>query len=211
VDFKVPWNDPKQPNLLQLGVKFQTPMRKTVFETGVLVNTTSFPEWNGIVEDAYKAHGISELTVRLWGQDPQEVLNMWYRWAPRCSLFVGHNVEYDVRILQAFAFRLRDNPDVIAGAKTFCTMFNTRALCKIPSQHFQGFKLPKLEEAYKALVDTRGYKGAHGALADANASSEIFWRLVDSEIVDFKFKPTGNEMTDANRITDTVPKDTAPP
>jgi DNA polymerase-3 subunit epsilon len=210
VDFKIPWNDPKQPNLLQLGMKVTTQSREVVFESGILVDSTRFPEWSGITEGALNAHKITEAVIREHGQDPQEVLNLWYKWAQRCGLFVAHNKEYDARVLQAFAFRLRDNPDIFLGGQTLCTMHTTRPLCKIQSQHYGGFKLPKLEEAYKALVDTRGFKGAHSALGDVNATSEIFWRLVDSEIFKFELKLHNPEMThDDPHPTNTVPR--APP
>ena len=57
----------------------------------------------------------------------------------------------------------------------FCTMLNTVEIVKIPGR--KGYKWPKLDEAYRILVDPDGFEGAHDALADVKACRKVFYNL----------------------------------
>lgn len=182
-DFKLPWNDDSQPNLVQIGYKVFTPKKEVVFEIGHLVNTTGFPQWNGIEPDAQDVHGISEELVREWGWNPQDTISLFQRWANRCNMFVAHNDEFDIRILQGFALRCGWSPDLFGTSMRFCTMRSTTNICKIPHPKTGRPKWPKLNEAYPFFFPGQQFKNAHNALADVNPTAEIFWKLVDAEIV----------------------------
>lgn len=184
-DFKSAWNAPHQPNLVQLGFKVVRPeKRQVVFETGMIVDCTAFPTWKGIEPDAEDVHHISEADVREWGHHYSKAAVKFNWWAQRCNLFIAHNCDFDYMIMQGFMTKAEFGPEwAPADAKLFCTMKSTTQICKIPSPKGPGYKWPKLIEAYKALVDRNGFKGAHNALADVNACEAIFWSLVDSEII----------------------------
>jgi len=181
------YNDPRQPNLLQIGYKIYDPAsRIVVFEVGHLVDTTLFAEWMGINPDAQAIHGIREEALRTYGAPPKDTITSFQSWAERCSYFVAHNESFDHTIMQCFAYRAGFSPDLFSTGRTFCTMKSTVSFCKIPSKNGVGYKWPKLSEAYGAIVDSRGFKHSHDALSDVNACAEILWKLIDAELLIFK-------------------------
>lgn len=183
-DFKASYDAEHQPNLIQLGYKiYESQSRTVVAEIGVLVNSAKFDTWRGISEGAQNVHKISEEIVRNWGYDPALVMNEFVEWADRCQTFVAHNEQFDNRIMQCFSKRAGFSPDVFGTKSKFCTMQFTTNICKIPSPKGKGFKWPKLDEAYRNLVDKNGFSDAHNALADVNACADIFWKLVDKGLI----------------------------
>lgn len=89
------------------------------------------------------------------------------------KIIVGHNVEYDIKVLSAEYHRLGlENP--FANATIIDTMKESVNYCKIPGSH--GYKWPKLQELYKFLFG-KEFVGAHNALADVNATNECYREL----------------------------------
>lgn len=178
-DFKAAWNAEHQPNLVQLGIKVYTPKREVVFETGINVNTTEFPSWNGIAPEAQNVHGISEELLRAYGDTPEYAAETFLKWANRCNLFVAHNEQFDYKIMQCFLQRAGYSPDFYAGANKYCTMMTSTNICKVPSPNGRGYKWPKLNEAYPHFFNGKQFDNAHNALADVNPCAEIFWVHID--------------------------------
>ena len=184
-DFKADWNAPHQPNLIQLGYKVQDlQSRQTLFEVGHLIDTTPFESWKGISPGAQSAHGISEASLREWGTLPADAMHQLDHWARKCVLRVAHNESFDFQVVRGFAHRTGYSPEVFPPlARAYCTMKSTVNVCKVPAKSGYGYKWPKLDEAYRALVNQKGFRDAHNALADVNACADIFWTLVDSEVI----------------------------
>lgn len=182
-DFKLPWNDPSQPNLVQLGFQVYDLNRMVVYELGVLVNTTTYDGWE-MQEGAQAVHGISKESVELYGFKPEMIAKAFLTWVGRSQLVVAHNDSFDLMVIQNFLAKAGFNPQWgPESGKRFCTMRHTTNICKIPSPNGRGYKWPKLIEAYQSLVDQRGFKGAHNALVDVNACADIFWKLADKELL----------------------------
>src|SRR5690606_10781899 len=111
---------------------------------------------------------------RLYGADPEKVAKNFQYWAEKCDLFVAHNNDFDTPIMQCFMFRAGYNPGVFSTGNKFCTMKYGTNICKIPNPKGFGFKWPTLTEAYTSLIDSKGFKNAHNALADVNPCADIF-------------------------------------
>ena len=191
-DFKKAWNDDCQPNLLQLGYKVYDPgSREVVFEIGHLVNTTVHASYKGIDEGAFNAHGITEEMVKKYGTKPHIAARNFVHWADQCSVFVAHNDSYDTRVMQCFMHRAGYSPTVFEGRQKFCTMMSLVPIAQIPNPNGRaGFKWPKLDEAYRKIINPVGFGNAHNALADVNACADLFWWLIDFN--HFKFDDGGN-------------------
>jgi DNA polymerase III epsilon subunit-like protein len=57
----------------------------------------------------------------------------------------------------------------------FCTMKEAVDHCKLPNPKRPGtYKWPSLQEAYQILIDSKGFSGAHDAMADARATYELY-------------------------------------
>lgn len=186
-DFRADYAANSQPCLLQLGYKVVEPQtRAVIFEIGHLVDSTRLPQWNGIEPGAQAVHNINEDMVRAYGIDPQKSYEGFQKWVERCSTFIAHNDSFDTRIMNCHAKRLGFHPDTFQQRNKFCTMQFTTNICKIPNGK-GGVKWPKLIEAYCNLVDSKGFKDAHNALADVIACEEIFWKLVDKGFLEVSF------------------------
>lgn len=192
-DFKAAYDAPHQPNLVQLGYKVYDPIsRAVIFEIGHLVNSTVLDSWTGIHPDAENVHKISQEMIEDAGWSPSDSISMFQRWANRCFVKVAHNESFDLNVMQCAAKRSGWSPDLFPGMLTFCTMQRTTNICKIPHpKGWNSFKWPSLDEGYKFFVDPKGFTDAHNALADVNACGDIFWKLVDKEIVKL-YKEDGN-------------------
>lgn len=182
-DFKGAFNSTKQPFLMQLGYKIYDDQRRVIHEIGCLVNTTD-QEGFDLQEGAYNAHHISKEMCRDYGYNPKRVMNEFQHWADRCDTFVAHNTQFDVNVLQCFAFRENYNPGEVFGQKNkLCTMLISTPICKIPNAKGYGNKWPKLIEAYLSLVSKTPFADAHNALADVNACADIFFALEDKGLI----------------------------
>lgn len=84
--------------------------------------------------------------------------------------FVGHNIDFDLKIM-ASEF-IRDGRKPFETPKTFCTMRQTKNICRIPDKRGRN-KWPKLTEAYEFFFG-ESFTGAHEALGDARATSRLF-------------------------------------
>lgn len=183
-DFNAPFNDANQPHLVQLGYKVYDPItRETVFEIGHLVDSTEMPTWKGIEPGAQAVHGITEELIKAYGISPDSAMKGFNRWAERCSLFIAHNDQFDTRIMMCHAYRAGWSPDIFSTGTKFCTMKTNTNICKIPNAKGYGFKWPTLQEAYAYYTNGKSFSGAHNALVDVNACGEIFWEMINRDLI----------------------------
>lgn len=140
--------------------------------------------------DAQKVHGISNDMTRY---SPHEavVMDQLCNDLSWCNLLVGHNIDFDNKFIKdAFLRHALIFPD----CKIFDTMKESVGHCCIPPTERMkragrlGYKNPKLEEAYEHFTG-RKMSVAHDALADVEATKEVFLALV-------KIKSTGKFMLD---------------
>lgn len=89
------------------------------------------------------------------------------------SMMVGHNIEFDIRIVGAEMIRL-GREDAVGKKPYICTMKAATDFCKLPGRH--GYKWPRLEELYRKLFHKR-FPGAHDAMNDVRATLRCFFEL----------------------------------
>lgn len=179
-DFKGGWNAPQQPYLVQLGLKtYDIATRDVIYEVGVLVNSSIYPNYK-MNPEAAAIHGVKHEALLEYGVHPSDACSLFQRWISRSKFAIAHNEQFDSNIMRCALYRAEWSPDFLGeNCKPFCTMTTSTNICKIPNNARGGYKWPKLIEAYKAHVDPNGFKAAHNALADVNAMADFFWALVD--------------------------------
>ena len=111
--------------------------------------------------------------------DDFEVIKQFETDFASATYIVGHNVEFDKRIVGAEMIRLGKN-DIMDSKKSFCTMKSSINLCKIPG--YNGYKYPKLQELYKKLF-AKEFEIAHDAMSDIEATKECFWELKKLKLI----------------------------
>lgn len=132
---------------------------------------------------AKEAHGIEEEELKLYGVGMGIACGVFMAMLRQADRIVAHNINFDIIIMKAaLAKSWADSQELIEELRSksrVCTMHSTTPLLKLPGRY--GFKWPKLEEAYKALVDPNGFEGAHDAMADVRACAAVLNVLDESK------------------------------
>lgn len=131
--------------------------------------------------EALAAHGISLERAMDEGAAAIDVL-IWFRAiAARAARLVGHNVQFDVRIMRIAAARatgVKWQP----ACPQFCTLKRSQDIVGLPPTQKMmaagrfGPKPPNLGECYRYFFGEE-LAGAHDALVDVRASARIFLHL----------------------------------
>ncbi len=127
-----------------------------------------------IPEEAYAIHRIDRKMTARVGVTRHRACQLLDSFARNADILVGHNIEFDVKIMRTAMLREKGNAAAMNKA-SFCTMKQAVEHCKLPNPKRPGtFKWPSLQEAYQILVDAKGFVGAHDAMADIRATYEVF-------------------------------------
>lgn len=118
---------------------------------------------------ASKVNGLTNEMLRTQGIPIRNILDAVEFLFSEGHTFVAHNVDFDMKVLEAEFIRAGrefHRPD------TFCTMKQTKNICCIPNAQGRN-KWPKLTEAHEYFFG-EAFANAHEALADARACARIF-------------------------------------
>lgn len=169
-NWRAPVTHESQPDVVQLcGMLVDETRIYSMFNVFIHADTS-------IPEEATKIHGVDrELTAKI-GIQRKAACVLLANYLRKADLLVGHNIDFDVAIMRTAM--LREGGDgKLLNKPTFCTMKQSTDICKIPHptpRRPGEYKWPTLQEAYKKLVDPRGFEGAHDAMADVTATYEVF-------------------------------------
>ena len=97
-----------------------------------------------------------------------------------CVYLIGHNVEYDAKVIAAEMFRLGYETHSIDTIPQICTMRNSVDFCNFAGR--VDSRYPKLQELYTKLFH-EPFVNAHDAYCDIYATYKCFWALVDRAII----------------------------
>lgn len=130
-----------------------------------------------IPDEASKVHGITKETADTLGLSLRAATGIFLNFLNKADRIVGHNIDFDLVITEAMIYRtLADyDMDKYREKPRVCTMLSAKDQCKLPGKY--GYKWPTLEEAYKILVNPKGFEGAHDALSDVMACWHVLRAL----------------------------------
>ena len=145
---------------------------------GNIINQESHlvrPDGFTIPEDAAKIHGISTEKAMAEGRSLYDVLKAFYKDCKRARLLVGHNINFDKRVIGSEFMRLGHN-DPLQFIISADTMKLSVGYCHI--RRWNGtFKYPTLQQLYRKAFH-KNLSGAHDASHDVTATMECFYKLV---------------------------------
>lgn len=170
--FKKLSSDPDQPGLVQLGAVLDDENRKTIGTLNVIVQS-NIPVSLG----AFKKHKITDERIEKDGIELKDAIEQFHSMAMKATECVAHNNKFDLLVMEANYFRARIPVLNFVDKKQTCTMIAATKVLKIPGKY--GYKWPKLDEAYKILVDEKGFEGAHDAMNDVMACRAVFYAMKD--------------------------------
>ncbi len=131
------------------------------------------PEW------VARIHGITTQRALCEGISVLEVLREFGDAAAAAENLVGHNINFDERIV-ASEFLRAGIKNHLAGKNQICTMLASAEYCGIENRY--GYKWPKLTELHRELFKT-GFDEAHNAAQDVRVTAKCFWEMKRRGIV----------------------------
>ena len=166
------------PRLVQLAWELHDKKGKLVAAKNFIVR----PEGFTIPYGAEKIHGISTEKAIEEGEDLKFVLETFSKDLKNSLLVVGHNIEFDLKILAAEYLRLGlENP--LEKIPDLCTKIESTEYCKIPGGRGGSYKWPTLYELHSALFN-EDFDEAHNASADVAATARCFLELIRLNVLD---------------------------
>ncbi len=172
----LPADDPSQPRIVELAAILCDDQTAGVI--GKYAEIVKPDGWT-IPEGAAKVHGITTERAIAEGRPIAEVLDAFDALLARAQLLAAFNLRFDDKLLRGARRRL-GRPDGFGTIPVFCCMRGATPLCKLErtakmkKAGFDKYKTPNLGEAVKILLG-RDHVGAHGAMADALATKDIYF------------------------------------
>lgn len=162
--FGIPSSDPEQPYIMQMAC--------IQIEDGEIIK-----HWDTIVQcpiephpGAFEVHKISMGRSQLEGLSLETSVFMFHKlleWADRT---VCHNTRFDQKLMKIAYHRAGMDDSLLRAKPAVCTMLTAKRAMKVG-------KWPKLDAAYRALVDEKGFSNAHDARADTEACARLMLAL----------------------------------
>lgn len=137
------------------------------------------PDCYIIPEKATAIHGITTKKAQVEGKPLLSVLKKFKKSLDDSSFIVGHNVDFDINVIAAEAFRSGISLPV-KGYPKKCTMKTSARLCNI--RRGSGYKYPSLPELYNILFGIR-HPEHHRALSDARSCMECYFEMKKRGII----------------------------
>jgi DNA polymerase III epsilon subunit-like protein len=176
LNYNAPSSDTQNwPRLVQLAWILTDENGNRILTGNLIVKPDGF----NIPADASKVHGISTERAKEEGVPLAEVIERFKSDLNMATYIVGHNIEFDKKIVGAEMIRL-GMKDIMDSKKSYCTMQSSIDFCKIPGKY--GYKYPKLQELYKKLFGIE-FDNAHNAMSDIEATEKCFWELKKRKLI----------------------------
>ena len=153
------------------------------------------PDGFHIEPGAARVHGISRSRANDEGEPIKDVLLALKESLDLTDVLVGHNLQFDVSILENDA-RSAELELTLHDLPRICTMRASTTWCGISKLNGrQGFKWPTLGELHRRCF---GYEfgGAHDALRDVEATKRCFFRLIDLGVIELPEAKTAIRRTE---------------
>lgn len=151
---------------------------------GRLLSTGNYivkPEGFTIPFRAEKVHGISTKRALEVGKDLSESLRKFSEDVRKAKVLVGHNIEFDNKIIGAEYLRLQQE-NVLSDVRNIDTAMETISYCQLEGGIGGKHKTPKLTELYAKLFG-EGFKAAHDASYDVDATARSFFECLKRAII----------------------------
>lgn len=131
------------------------------------------PQGYTIPDHVAKIHGITTAKALHEGKDLQVVLQIFHSRLQVAEILVGHNIDFDTKIVGAEFLRL-NIPPVLPPRRKICTMMASTRFCNLNGP--RGPKWPRLQELHVRLFG-ENFAEAHNAAADIEATAKCFFEL----------------------------------
>ncbi len=166
------------PRLVQLAWQLHGPNGELISNKNYIIKPVDFT----IPFNAEKIHGISTKRALEEGHDLAKVLEIFKEDLSKTQATIGHNVEFDNKIVGAEYVRtdIENNLQEIFDIDTSEVSIQ---YCQLAGGTGGRLKKPKLIELYTKLFGV-GFEDAHDAAYDVDATSKAFFGLIKEGVVE---------------------------
>lgn len=168
-------------------------------EYGNLIENADYiikPEGFTIPLNSENIHGISTDLAIKKGISLEEVLDQFNKVIDKTNFIVGHNVEFDLKIMGCEFHRLKTTTRLNQLPVLDTCTESTATLCELSGGRGGKFKLPTLSELYTHLFN-ESFVDAHNATADVEATTRCFLELIRINHFEIsKLKQNSNYLSD---------------
>lgn len=164
------------PRLVQLAWQLHDNQGKLLSQGNHIVK----PEGFTIPFNAEKIHGISTDRALEVGENLNDVLDKFTIDLKKAQVLVGHNIEFDNKIIGA-EFLRNESENLLEGYPNIDTSIDTIEYCNIVMGNGRK-KMPKLIELYEKLFG-KPFDDAHDAAYDVDATSRAFFECLKRKII----------------------------
>lgn len=176
-DYKAPISDSNNwPRLVQLAWLWYDAEGNKWESYNYLVKPDGFV----IPEEATKIHRISHDKAMADGQPLEDVLRHFAEEVRKADFVIGHNIDFDYKIIGAEFYRLNQS-NVLDAANQVCTMKSSVDFCAIDNGYGR-YKWPNLDQLHQRLFG-QGFPEAHDALVDVEATARCFFALKEKGVI----------------------------
>jgi DNA polymerase-3 subunit alpha len=154
---------------------------------GSLLENQSFiikPEGFTIPLEVSALHGITTEKALSDGKPLAEVLTAFCQILKKSSVVVGHNISFDIKIVEAEFFRSK-MPSELSSKKVLDTKELSTDFCALSGGKNGKPKWPTLSELHLKLFGET-FSDAHNAAYDVEATARCFFELVRRGIITYK-------------------------
>lgn len=165
------------PRLVQLAWQLHDHSGKLLSQGNYVVKPVGFT----IPFNAEKIHGISTQRALDTGSDLREVLDIFTQDLRKAEALVGHNIEFDNKIIGAEYLR-NGVENLLEGYPNLDTSTQTKEFTQLKGGIGGRLKMPKLIELYEKLFG-EGFGDAHDAAYDVDATAKAFFECLKRGII----------------------------
>ncbi|MEX2513928.1 MAG: DNA polymerase III subunit alpha [Cyclobacteriaceae bacterium] len=177
-DYNAPITDlDNWPRLVQLAWQLHNGKGKLLSQNNFIVKPDGFT----IPYNAEKIHGISTQRALKEGHELEEVLQAFELDVIKAQYLVGHNIDFDIKVVGAAFLRKQIESQLLRKASLDTKDLSTE-YCAIPGGKGGKFKWPTLLELHKKLFGN-GFGDAHDAAYDVDATAKCFFGLVKKQVL----------------------------
>ena len=176
-NYKAPISDLENwPRLVQLSWILTDSTGKELRVKDYIIKPNGFT----IPMESTNVHGISTEIAENKGALLRSVLDEFVSDLNSADTIVGHNIDFDKKVIGAEFLRTGIELDLLLNKPTICTMKSSTDYCKLPGNY--GYKWPTLQDLYYKLFGNY-FEDAHNSLNDIKATKECFFELKARKVI----------------------------
>ncbi len=174
------------PRLVQIAWQLHEANGKLISKGNHIIKPQGFT----IPFNAERIHGISTQRAIDVGEDLKEILQIFTEDVKKAKVLVGHNIEFDNKIIGAEYLR-SELENILVDFPNIDTSVETVEFTQLQGGLGGGLKQPRLIELYERLFGEK-FEDAHDAAYDVDATAKSFFECIKQRVIP-PFEPIGIE------------------